>query len=612
MSMQMVPKVTSAAVTTSATLRHAGMGAIPHAKGVAFRVWAPHADAVSVVGSFNGFDGRANPMSREEGDCWYADVPEASIGDEYRFEILSGGRTLSRIDPRAREVTNSIGNGVIHDDTFDWEDDAFEISPWNELVIYEMHVGTFRRRKEDTPGTFAEIAAELDHLKHLGVNALQLMPCAEFAGDISWGYNPAHIFAIESAYGGPVGLKQFVKLAHREGFAVIMDVVYNHFGPSDLDLWQFDGWSEHGKGGIYFFNDHRSHTPWGDTRPDYGRGEVRSFIHDNAMMWLEDYRIDGLRYDMTLYIRSVDGSPDRAIPEGWGLTQWINRSISERFPKKITIAEDLQNNDYLTKPESEGGANFSTQWDAGFVHPIRDVITQSDDRGRCMEKVVAALLRRYNGDAMQRVIYTESHDEVANGKARVPAEIGGEDHGNWFAQKRSTLGAAMVFTSAGIPMIFQGQEFLQGGWFKDTESLDWDHRDEFHGIVWLYADLIRLRLNREGVTRGLTGHQTHVFHINHADKVVAFQRFEQGGPGDDVIVVANFANLLWEEYRIGLPRGGEWKLRFNSDWKGYSDDFAGVASTDLVAEEVHYDNLAFSASLRIAPYSVLIFSQDGR
>ncbi len=127
----------------------------------------------------------------------------------------------------------------------------------------------------------------------------------EFAGDRSWGYNPAHPFAIESTYGGPAGFQRFVKAAHQKGIAVLVDVVYNHFGPSDLSLWQFDGWSENGMGGIYFYQDWRANTPWGDTRPDYGRREVRQYIRDNALMWLEDYRCDGLRFDATAYIRNV-------------------------------------------------------------------------------------------------------------------------------------------------------------------------------------------------------------------------------------------------------------------------------------------------------------------
>ena len=151
-------------------------------------------------------------------------------------------------------------------------------------MIYELHIGTFNDDKEtDTPGTFARAIEQFDHLKRLGVNVIQVMPTAEFAGDFSWGYNPAHIFAVETAYGGPRAFKDFVQAAHAAGIGVILDVVYNHFGPSDLDLWQFDGWSENDGGGIYFYNDWRRATPWGDTRPDYGRGEVRQYIRDNAM-----------------------------------------------------------------------------------------------------------------------------------------------------------------------------------------------------------------------------------------------------------------------------------------------------------------------------------------
>ena len=141
-----------------------------------------------------------------------------------------------------------------------------------------------------------------------------------------------------------MAFKKFVKRAHRYGIAVILDVVYNHFGPGDLDLWQFDGWSENDHGGIYFYNDDRAHTPWGDTRPDYGRNEVRQYIFDNVFMWLEEYHVDGLRFDGTAYIHSFPGPGGQDLPDGWNLLQWINGKVAEKFPGRITIAEDLQNN----------------------------------------------------------------------------------------------------------------------------------------------------------------------------------------------------------------------------------------------------------------------------
>lgn len=209
------------------------------------------------------------------------------------------------------------------------------------------------------------------------------------------------------------------------------------------------------------------------------------------------------------------------------------------------------------------------------------------------------------------MIYTESHDEVANGKARVPQEIDPADPTGYYAQKRSTLGAGLVFTSPGIPMIFQGQEFLEGGWFRDDVALDWDRNEEFHGIVRLYRDLIRLRLNRDGNTAGLTGQGLRIIHNNDPEDVIAFQRWRDHGPGDDVVVVANLSHAARSHYRIGMPAIGEWRLLFNSDAKVYSDAFGDHRSGDLLAGEDDYDQMDASAEITIGPYSLLIYSWVG-
>lgn len=582
--------------------------------GATFAVWAPHADAVSVAGSFNDFDDQRHPLAAIDGGRWQTVVEGAKPGDEYEFVIRNGKQRLVRINPYAREMTNSAGRCVIHDPAFDWQGDSFQLANWNELVIYEMHVGTFNRAGEDPVGTFEMAAEKLEYLQWLGVNAVELMPSAEFAGDLSWGYNPANPFSVESAYGGSQGLKEFVRRAHLHGIGVILDVVYNHLGPSDLGLWQYDGWSENGKGGIYFYNDHRSATPWGDTRPDYGRGEVRQYLFDNAMMWLDEYHMDGLRYDMTLYMRSIDGNEWHTIPEGWSLAQWINREVRARHPRKIVIAEDLRNNDRLTKPERWGGANFSSQWDANFVHPMRAAVITPHDAERSMFAVRDAVLHRYNIDAFERVIYTESHDEVANGKARVPSEINPGDPDSWFAWKRSTLGGAMALTSPGIPMLFQGQEFMRRGWFDDQNPIDWRRAGERSEVVQLYRDLLRLRLNRDGVTAGLTGQRAEVFHLNDADKVIAFRRWKEGGRGDETVVVANFGVHRRDAYRVGCAADGVWKVRLNSDAPRYQpDEPSQLPGTELPAEyhaEHGYDGLPNSLMLTLPPYSVVILSQD--
>lgn len=596
------------------TAKQPGMGAIPHAEGVAFRVWAPHAEKVFVTGTFNNWQETATPLHSEENGFWSADVPEAKEGDEYRYIIEAAGSTLSRIDPYARRVTNSVGNGVIYNPyAFDWGDDHFRLPSWNELVLYEMHIGTFHDAPGDQPGTFESAMAMLPYLQELGINVIEVMPIAEFPGDFSWGYNPSHPFAVESIYGGPDAFKQFVKAAHQHGIGVILDVVYNHFGPTDMDLWQFDGWSENDKGGIYFYNDHRSQTPWGDTRPDYGRGEVRQYLRDNALMWFEEYHVDGLRWDATAYIKNIEGNeanPANDIPEGWGLMQWINEEIQQRYPGKLCIAEDLRNNTWVTKDVGAGGAGFGAQWDSEFVHPIRQAVISPDDQFRDLGAVASAIEHRYDLDAFCRVIYTESHDEVANGRARVPEEIWPGKVDNWFSKKRSTLGAAIALTSPGIPMLFQGQEFLEDRWFHDQDPLEWSRTEEQGGILSMYRDLIALRRNLSGVTRGLCGQEVHIFHFDDDAKIIAFHRWAEQGPGDSVVVVVNMAHQSHDGYVIGFPSGGLWKTRFNSDSYNYGPDFANHPSHDVEAQEGETDGLPCQGQISIGPYTVVVFSQD--
>lgn len=599
------PPSTLTAVPTSLK----GMGTILYPGGAAFRVWAPFASAVFAAGAFNQWSASANPFASEGNGYWSVEVPGAKIGDEYQFVIRNGTQPLIwHKNPYASEVVNSSGNAIIHDPNFDWTGDQFQMPAWNELVIYEMHVGTFSDSSSTGPGTFDDILPKLPYLADLGVNAIELMPVLEFPMDFSWGYNPADPFAVEASLGGPQGLMRFVKAAHVNGLAVIMDVVYNHFGPGDLDLWRFDGWfdADH-NGGIYFYDNTRAHTDWGDTRPDYGRPEVRQYIRDNALFWLDKYRVDGLRLDSVSNIRTAGGNN---LPDGWSLLQWINDEIRSRQPWKITIAEDLQNDEWITKGTGEGGAGFGSQWDAGFVHPVRQAIETPDDADRDMLAVRDALYHRYNGDGFHRVIFTESHDEVANGHERVPEEIWPGNAGSWFSRKRSTLGAALVFTAPGIPMIFQGQEFLEDKYFRDTGPLDWFKLHTYSGIFGLYRDLIRLRRNWFDRTRGLRGQNLNVHHVNNADKLIAYHRWDRGGPGDDVVIVANFANRSYDSYALGFPRAGRWRVRFNSDWQGYSADFGSHLGYDTATVDSPKDGMPYQANLGIGPYSALILSQD--
>jgi 1,4-alpha-glucan branching enzyme len=228
-----------------------------------------------------------------------------------------------------------------------------------------------------------------------------------------------------------------------------------------------------------------------------------------------------------------------------------------------------------------------------------------------MFKVRDVIYHRYNTSAFERVVYTESHDEGAasNGKRRLPDDIWPGHADSWVAKKRSTLGAALALTAPGIPMICQGQEILTWIPFGD-QRLDWGHYDRFRGIWQLYADLAHLRRNWFDNTRGLRGPNVNVFHANDYDKLIAFHRWENGGSRDDVVIVMNFANRSYASYAIGFPRPGPWKVRFNSDWNGYSSDFANTLGYDTTANGPGMDGLSYQGNVGIGPYTALILSQD--
>jgi 1,4-alpha-glucan branching enzyme len=586
-----------------------GMGALPHNGGCTFRVWAPNAEAVHVTGIAAPLD-QARPMAREpsNGAYWSCFVPGVQVGAEYRFRIDNGGHQISKLDPYCRDATNSAGNSIVCRLGFDWRGEGFGTPAWNDLVIYEMHIGTF-----NAEGTFETAIDRLGDLQDLGVNAIEIMPAFEFNDDRSVGFNPALPFAIESAYGRSKAVQELIREAHRRGIAVIFDVVYNHWGPDGLEacLWRFDGWSENDGGGIYFYNDDRKWTPWGD-RPDYGRREVRQYFLDNALMWLEEYRADGLRWDSTGCIRMNRGfckgeCCGERLDDGWKLMGRVNDEIDRRQPWKMTMAEDLHDDEQITADTWTGGAGFDAQWDPSFLHPVRRQVIARFDEQRDMFEIARAIYHRYHGDAFERIIFVESHNEASN--ARLTEEIAPGDAVNWFARKRSTLAAGILFTSPGVPMIFQGQEMLEWGMWSDRNMLDWSKRETFRGIYLLYRELVRLRRNWHNNTRGLRGQHVNVFHVNDDRKVVAYHRWAEGGPGDDVVVVANFSNARFGNYNVGFPRSGLWYCRFNSDAKDFSGDFGDFGGYDTNAHAGPQHGLPCNADVGIGPYSLVMFSQ---
>lgn len=570
-----------------------GMGSVPYEGGTTFRVWAPFANSAAVAGEFN--DWKAAPMARDpSGGTWSVDIPGARHGQRYKY--LFNGYMWKR-DPRARQVTHSSGDSVVYDpNAFDWEGDSAPDLARNDMVIYQMHAGTFAGK--DPPATFDDAIAHLDHVRDLGFTAIQLMPVNEFPGGRSWGYNASDPFAIETDYGGPDALKRFVRAAHERGLAVFVDVVHNHYGPTDLDLWNFDGWSENGLGGIYFYNDGRAHTPWGSTRPDYGRPEVRAFIRDQIFMFADEYRVDGFRWDSVFHIISFSEQDPSLNPEGVQMLRDINRELSETRPRLFRIAEDHAfDHDML----------FDAQWDIGFRWALFHQIADAWDFERNM-RVVAGTVSDW--PEFRRVAFTEAHDYVARmnyGRSRVSSQIHPENPGSLWARKRALLGAAVVLTTPGIPMVFQGQEMNESRAFHDDVPMSWELTNTYSGIVRAYADLIFLRRNLGGTTPGLKGTGVFIRHIDNDNKVVAFTRWDQGGQGDDVVVIANFSHLDFDknDYAIQFPSTGTWYRHFNSDSKIYSDDFG-----DLGPAQVEAAGDPPTSIVNMGKYSLQVFSKQ--
>jgi 1,4-alpha-glucan branching enzyme len=303
------------------------------------------------------------------------------------------------------------------------------------------------------------------------------------------------------------------------------------------------------------------------------------------------------------------------LPDGWALLQRATATAHQLQPGSIMIAEDLQGDAQITGPVTSGGTGFDSQWDPSFFYPVKTALISGSDAARDMTQIAGAIAHGFNGTASERVIYTEDHDMVApqNGpdKGRLPALISASSPGDYYARKRSTLGATLVLTAPGIPMLFMGQEFLEDTPFpfSPAPAIDWTKPTTYSGILALYQRLIALRKDADGTTAGLSGNHLSVFHVNNNAKVIAFHRWNKGGPGDDVLVVANFSNKSFASYIIGFPHPGTWHVRFNGDSTRYSPDFKGTPSNDAYAVTGGRDGEAYNGSVALGPYSAIVLSQ---
>jgi 1,4-alpha-glucan branching enzyme len=604
----------ASAATAEAQSARPGWGSTPYhdasGTGVTFRVWAPNATSVYVPGTFNNWSTTATRLVQEQvggaGDgIWSADVTGATNGSQYKYYLNNNGG-IYKHDPRSRWVTAagtaSGANDIVYDPTaFNWNGDSLTPPALNDLFIYEIHIGTFP--SSSTPSRFITATNKLDYLKSLGVNAVEVMPIAEFGNSgSSWGYDPAQPFAADnSQYGGPDGFKTFVRACHARGIAVLLDVVHNHYGPGLLDMWNFDGWTgtnSLGGGGIYFYesNTNLQMTPWGYTRPNFSSQQVANFVQDNFALWLGEYHVDGFRWDTpSTMMHGNDGS---YITAAGNLITAINGMIHTNYTGKISIAEDVYNSN-----------GFDSAWDTSYPYAVTRVLTNTADASRDMSVITNAVKYnvRYGGQAGSgRVAFLESHDVTGdlNGGVRLVTAIDPATPNSYRARKLSTLGATVTLTAPGVPMIFQGQEMLENQSFDSSLLVDWSKTNTYSQIVQLYRDLIGARRDLKGYTPGLEGDQCGVLQVDNVNKLVAFHRWKSAAPSQDTVVIANFAGATRSNYGLTFPSAGNWYVHFNSDSTNYGSDFGNVGSSVVTAS-----GSPASASVTIGPYSALILSQ---
>lgn len=560
-----------------------------------FRVWAPHARSVAVIGDFNNWRPRLGDhfeIDRRTG-IWTGSIAGTRPRGSYQYLIND---ELRRRDPYARAVTEDGTRSLFYDPgAYRWRNQPPPRYELEELVIYEMHIGTFYDPQPNNGrmASFDDAIRRLDHLADLGVNTVCILPVKQFNGGHSWGYNPSDIFAIENSYGGPDAFKRFVEACHQRGLAVHVDIVHNHYGPENLDLWQFDGsGSGSSDGGIYFFSDHRALTPWGP-RPDFEHPMVRRFIKDNVIMWLEEYRVDGFRWDAVANIWAyADGR--RPIPAGSRMLDEINQAIRTDYPARWSIAED-----------SLDIGLFHGSWEYDFHHQVIPSLSARSDLERNMRQVAGALTRRPR--RMWRIVYVDSHDEAGklNNEMRIASDIDPANPDSDYARRLGGLGAVLTLTAPGIPMIFMGNEFQESGAWHDDTPLDWSRLRQHAGTARLHRDLITLRRNLEGHSGGLKGLQIQTPVVDDLQKHLVYWRAHERNPTDQVVVAINFSG---EEAAVTIPfpSVGPWLLRLDSDWVRYGGQNRAERPASFTLAT------GAQAQTRMPPYSARIFSLVNR
>ncbi len=585
---------------------------IGHSEGAHFAVWAPNAERASVVGDFNGWDGRVHPMRLlGASGVWEIFIPGVSEGQRYKFELRTRrhGELLVKSDPFgfAFEVP-PLSASVVTRLEYRWNDDRWMreragLNNWfnRPFAIYEAHFGSWARIPEegDRYLTYKELADRLiPYVKEMGYTHVELLPVAEHPFSGSWGYQVTGYYAPTSRFGPPGDFKAFVDACHQNGLGVILDWVPGHFPKDRFALAEFDGTS------LYEHADPRQgeHRDWGTLIFNYGRNEVRNFLLANALFWLDEYHVDGLRVDAVASMLYLDYSRTAGewVPNRHGgrenleaieFIRELNALTHSQHPGSITIAEESTAFPSVSRPTYLGGLGFTYKWNMGWMNDILEYVRQDPIHRRYHHRhLTFSLLYAFT----ENFILPFSHDEVVHGKGSMFGKIPGDD---W--QKAATLRAlyGFMYSHPGKKLLFMGGEFGQGREWNYDASLDWHLLAEpLHaGIQQFVRDLNRVYTAEPALYEcDFEGHGFQWIDCNDSDNsVVSFVRRARNG--DDLVVsVLNFTPVPREGYLIGVPRAGSYTELINSDAAAYGGGNvgnAGIVFTEPIAAHGHPQSL---------------------
>lgn len=566
------------------------LGAHSDTTGTLFRVWAPNAAAVSVVGDFNGWNGEADPMhSLGSGGVWEARVASARPGNLYRFEITcqGGGGRVRKTDPYARAFELRPGSAacVAGPSQHVWRDAEWMArrAAWDWLHapvnIYELHAGSWMRHPDGSPYRWPELAERLiPYAVQQAYTHLELLPVTEHPLDESWGYQTTGYFAPTSRYGTPDELRAFVDACHQAGLGVLLDWVPGHFPQDAWALARFDGTA------LYEHADPRLgvHADWGTHIFNYGRHEVRSFLLSSAHWWLAEFHFDGLRVDAVASMLYLDYSrrPGEWLPNRFGgrenldaidFLRDLNTLVHGEFPGALTLAEESTAWPQVSRPAYTGGLGFSMKWNMGWMNDSLRYFRRDP------------VHRRWHHDELtfgQMYAYSEnfvlplSHDEVVHGKGSLLGKMPGDD---WRRRAGLRLLLAWQVCTPGKKLMFMGGEFGQLREWSEARELDWSLlADAGHaGIQRLSADLNHLYRDLPALHEqdfDQAGFEWIDCHDS-AQSVLAWLR--RGRDGRFVVVIANFTPEPRSSYRIGVPLAGGYREILNSDSAHYGGSNLG-------------------------------------